>query len=214
MTNAPTKPKIYELERCSLYAPVAGNKRAMLTFSIRSGYPRISVFTRTESDNGGKGVINFAFDLEHFLIFLNRLEAIVRSPGSTKEKVTVRYRKKDANQRPTDELETAGELYFGKNEEGVVWLSILQTDRPRIQFEITLSDYHEFFNGKGERLTKGEASTLRSLVIIHVLRQSFIGQAATFRDVSIPRHEGGNDRSDTKSAAPVSSDGVFDDIPY
>lgn len=212
MATTSEKPKIFELSRYSLFAPAPENRQSSMRFGIRDGYPRISVFTSIESDKDGKGVISIGFDIDHFLMFLSRLEKVARHDGETKEKITVRYKKKDARGNPTDELETGSELWYGKDGEGIVWLSVVQTGRPRIMFKVTMSDFHEFFNFKGERLTASEASVLRTLTLAGVLRCSFTTQFAQWRDTTLPRE--GAPRKNNAAGVPATGAFADEDIGF
>lgn len=189
MSEATEKPKIFELGPYALYEPVEGNKRAILSWSIREQYPRVSVFTNVDSDKAGpgKGVINAAFDLDHFMIFLDRLEAIARGATDVKEKATVKHFPRDEAGNIKGDREVTSEVWYGKDQDGMVWISVQQPQRPKIAFKITLSDFHEFFNKTGQPATAAEGSVHRTIVMVRVLRQKFMERALAWRDTSIPR---------------------------
>jgi|ERR1700752_2235561 len=222
MTEQTDKPIIFELDKYSLFTPVEGNRRAVLSFSLRDGFPRVTVFTHIQSDNDGKGIINIAFDLSHFLVFLSRLEKVARSDElNKKEKATVKYFPRDREGRITGNPEPASELWFGKNEHGIIWLSVVQPKRPKIVFDIVMSDFHEFHNSKGESFTKAEGSLAITLAMISVLRYHFIERAVSFRDTSVPRQQKfipsmRTDKSSSKQTGTPSIDDIDidTDIPY
>lgn len=188
---ADPKPKIYQLDACSLFAPVEGNKRANLSWSYRDQYPRLTVFTRTESDNDGKGVLTAAFDLEHFTIFLNALERVARTEGEQRGTAAVKHWPRDGQGKINGDREVTCEVFYGKNADGVVWISLVQKDRPKIVFKIELSEYHEYKNSKGQVLTPAEGSVARTIAMCAILKEAFIRQLTTFRDTSIPRENKG-----------------------
>ncbi len=186
------KPTILELDRFTFYAPVEGNKRASLCFSMREGYPRLTVWTRTQSDNEGKGVINIPFDILHFNVFLDRLTRIARSETvPVKERALVKHFPRNSEGKITGDPEVTGEIWYGKNEHGVVWISAQQPNRPKIIFEINVSNFHEFQNSKGEPISKSEGSIAVTTSMIHILRTHFTNSATSFRDTSQPRPKTG-----------------------
>lgn len=217
------KPKIFELDKYSLFAAVEGNARASMNFAVREGYPRITVFTRTQSDMEGKGMINVPFDLDTLLVFLMRLEAIARSEAvDIKEKMSAKHWPRDPTGKIKGDLEVTSELFFGKNSDGVVWLSATAPNRPRIVFELSLSEYNQFTNAKGEFLTKAEGSRARTLSFISALRYHMTAKCLSFRDTSIPRDNKGPYSGRNKAAeanksvtASVAEDIYLgDDLPY
>jgi len=223
MSEVKARPPIFELDRYTFWTSVEGNKRAAMSFGIKEGYPRITVFTNTQSDHDGKGAIIASFDLEHFLIFLNHFEKVVKTNGPSKEMVNIKHFPRDTAGKITGDREVTGELWFGKNEEGVVWISAQQPNRPKIVFEILLSDFHEFRNSTGQLMTKGEGSISRALTLVPILRHHFIDKCLHFRNTSTPREKSlpysqrGNQTENITTSKPTGS--VYDnmdesDIPY
>lgn len=221
MSTQPDKPLIFDLDKYALFTPVEGNRRAALNFGLREGYPRITVFTSTQSDKDGKGVITVAFDLDHFLIFLTRLERLARTDGVSKEKATVKHFPRDATGKITGNPEPSAELWYGKNDQGIVWLSVVQPNRPKIVFEITISNFHDFHNTKGEPISKAEGSVARAVTMAGVLRYHFTDRCLNFRDTSIPRvktlpySQRNKGASNTGTPVPsIDSLDIGSDVPY
>lgn len=191
MTEQTEKPKIFVLDRYTLFAGVENNQRASMEFGLREGYPRITVWTRSESDNNGKGFLSAPFDLDHFLMFLTRLEFVARQKEPTKEQALVKHWPRDPEGKIKGDKEVSCEVWFGKDEDGTVWISLVQPNRPKIKFEIVMSDFHEFRTKDGV-MSKGMASMLRTIVMCGVLREWFTTHSLSFRDTSIPRPSKGN----------------------
>ena len=207
MSQFNDKPKaiIFELERYTLFAAVEGNARASMSFAVREGYPRVTVFTRSKSDMDGKGMINVPFELDTFLVMLMQLEQIARTEGRCVMKIDAKHWPRDGEGKIKGDLEVTSELFIGKNDDGIVWLSAQAPNRPKIVFELTLSDYNGFTNVKGEKLTKAEGSKFRTLALISALRFHMTQKCLTFRDTSIPRDNKGPYSGRAKTAAATAS---------
>lgn len=186
-SNQVKKPKLFNLDAFALYTPVENNQRASLQWAIRDGYPRITVFTRIKSDNDGKGFINAPFDIFTFIALLDKIEQTAKSPGPSKSMVTCKHWPRDETGKITGDLEVTSEVWFGKNDDGVVWISVTAPNKPKIVFEFLLSNYHEFKNSKGEPISKSEGSMLKTISMMRLLKHHYTQHSGEFRDTSVPR---------------------------
>jgi hypothetical protein len=183
-----------ELDKFGMYtdAPGAEGRRSRLVFSSFRGNPRITVFTGVPNDSG-KGVINAPMNPETFLIFLNMLESTAKQTGEVKHKIacdtTVKTSDGETNQR-TQQRMALSDIFFGKDAEGVVWVSVIAENRPKIKFEFTVSNFHRIYKGDGTQISKGEASSLQALATIDALRPIFIGHASELRPPYQPGMDG------------------------
>ena len=59
------------------------------------------------------------------------------------------------------------ELWFGKDDEGVAFISVISGERPKIKFEFNISDYHKIHRS-GNPITKAEASCLQALAVVRL----------------------------------------------
>jgi hypothetical protein len=224
MAEQRAKPIIYELPSTeSLFAPVEGNKRASLNWSVRDGYPRITVFTRTESDNGGKGVLTAPFDLGTILMLFDDLLRMAAKEGVQKAKVDTKHWPRDGEGKINGDLQATSEVWYGKDEDGMLWISVHalgpgSEQRPKIKFVWELDKYHEFTK-EGRACTRAEMSVARYKTHYRVLTQAFIDMCAKFRDINVEREKrasgqpraGG--RQDNYKAAPATAE-VEEDIPF
>jgi len=187
MSEENEKPKIFELERFTLFSPVENNKRASLAWSIRDEYPRITVFTRSDSGPLKNGIITAPFDLETVTAFLSQLAMVAKGPDNVKVHVTSLWGKRDERGNITGEKELRGDVWFGKDGNGVVWIAVRAPEHPDIQFKITLSEYHNFYDSNNRQMSEAEGSVLRTLAMVEVLKRVFANRCAKWRDTSIPR---------------------------
>lgn len=177
--------KIYDLQQFTLYtAPVEGStRRPMMKFGERNGAPRITVIP-----NAGKPptVISAGFFPDIFESFLTEFEKIAKegAPGvsaaldNLQKDPTFEGKTKNFDDVPKVVKNT---LYFGKDEEGVCWLSLSQPNSEKIVFRILPSSWHVFRFSDGREMTKARASELATVSFIVSLRRSlsrFTGRLA------------------------------------
>lgn len=171
--------KILDFDKMQMWTPTPGapGKRAKLGFGIRDGNPRITVFTNDPKDTASKGIIYAAMNPETFFAFLQLFEKVVRSTEETKMKIDcfgLRYE----NDKPTKDRILLSELYFGRGVDGIVWISVVAENRPKIKFDFRISDFHGIFNGQGNQISEAEASQLEALAKIGLLRTVYANMIA------------------------------------
>ena len=210
-----SEPQVYtfkELEKFQMYTPAPGaqGKRSALRYSSYRGNPRLSLFTNVPNDSN-RGMLNAAMNPETFLIFLDLLEKIARDPGPGKYKIDCMTtpRAPEGAERSTEKI-LGAELYFGRDENGIVWISVTAPNRPRIKFEYRLSEFHKVYKGDGTALTESEGSTLQALATVLALREVFLTHMGELRPPYVPN---GTKAESGKPAAKFDSAG-FDDLTF
>jgi hypothetical protein len=176
-----TLPTFNELAKFSMYTPSPGaeGKRAKLAWVVRDGNPRISVSTFNPSDTV-KAPINAAMNPETFEIFLNEFERIIRSEKPEKMKIDCLRGVRGGEDNRVTEKVLDSELWFGKDDEGVAFISVISGTRPKIKFEFNISDYHKIHRSSGP-ITKAEASCLQALATVQTIRRVFTQYYREFR---------------------------------
>lgn len=195
--------KIYDLEHFGFWenTPDRPGFRSKMLFSERNGAPRISVFPNSET---GPKVIFVGMAPLVFMEFLNRLETIAKGPKDAVDKIV------NMMAEPSEDREAARQpgnvpkivkntLWFGKDEQGVCWISIEQANIPRIRFRILSSAWHKFYKSDGTELTPEDCSVPQTLALVEALKLTlarYMGrlrvpferseQKTTFRDPSDP----------------------------
>jgi hypothetical protein len=169
--------------------PTAAGKTSALTVQVftaeKTGEPnpRITVFTRDPEDQGernGYGKIQANLDPVVFYALMEKLRRIATGsvgkedavPADGEDKVKMENKnyifpggKKSETPVPVSEIQ------MGKDAEGVVWISVLAKDRPRIKFPFIPNQFHTLFHRTGEQYSKGEASELWALGWIRLMEQ-------------------------------------------
>lgn len=165
---------ILDLERLSLFTPTPGaeGKRARLTFGIRDGYPRISVFTNDPNHSDGRGVLSAPMDGHTFYVFLDSLEEVIKHQGEVKHKIDCLTGIRNQEGRVIDK-KLQSELWYGKDAEGHIWMSVLVSGAPKIVFKFNIYEYHFLYKPDGTKLTEAEASALAAKAMVRLLRDVF-----------------------------------------
>jgi len=161
--RAPRVKNALDNQKLKLQAKNEQGRNANLSWNLFSNNPRVTVWTGVDGDKDN-GKITGAFDTLGFFQFLEGLKmAIAFQPTEGakdfRNKVELmRPNFKPGGGRP-DGVVKASEVWFGKDTEGVVWLSLCAYNRPMIKFTLLPNEYHQFRHATGESLSPGEAST-------------------------------------------------------
>lgn len=213
-----SEPQVYtfkELDKFQLYTPTPNTpgKNSAMRFSSYRGNPRISVFTNVAGDTG-KGIINAAMNPETFFIFLDLLEGIAKNKSPDKYKIdcSTLIRNNETGERATERTLSA-ELYFGRDDHGIVWISVTAPDRPRIKFEFRVSNFHKIFKGDGTAINETEASSYQALAFVTAIRSVYsthIGELRAPYAGGVAKTEG----SSAPAKKPVVGSNSFDDVTF
>lgn len=154
-------PVFRNLKNYTLFAPAVeeGGKQARLTLSFMDGRPRFTLFTNVSTDEG-KGIIGAGYYPEIFFGIVDRFETILTAePGTV---IPVRNLKpiRTDEGRLTGEKIVSSQLNFGKDESGVLYISLIAPGRTKMKFMFTLSEYHQIFKADKSAITEEEASVL------------------------------------------------------
>ena len=165
--NLPPRKKIaLDNRKLSLFAPCpsAAGKIASLAWRLVSNNPRITVYTNDPADmteKNSNGLIAAALDAPVFFLLMKLIYKIIDSPNGTKEKIENKNYIFPGGKR-SDKPVIVSEIIVGKDDDGVVFLSVVAYDktRPRIKFELVPSEFHSLYHQNGQQFTKAEASEL------------------------------------------------------
>ena len=132
------------------------NRRPKLVLSFRDGNPRITVYTGVQ---GPEGVISFPSDYATMSAVVNLLKEVAKAPPGTKysvDSLTTLYE----NNQPTNQKRLVSVLYIGKSKEGLVYLSVIAENRPKLVFTIKPSPYHVFRDENKNELPQEKISSM------------------------------------------------------
>jgi len=186
------RPQINELSRFTLWAKnpslAEGARTCKLAFTVRDNCPRVTVYTNDPADaNNNYGIINAPTNPESFYIFLNEFEKLIEGPNGKKIELVCRSRQWDQITNKPGDMYELSKLLAGKDDNGICWISVIAKDRPKIKFEILLSEYHDFIKSDGEKLTKEEGSVLQAKSLIYLLKNVYISHINGFRQKRTPQ---------------------------
>lgn len=133
--------------------PVNGARRSpWIGVSVFRNNPRLEVQTNVEGDKN-YGFINGNLDAASFFMMAKVLDWVIAHDGPTQRRVT-------NGTGPLNEIVPASTIYLGKDDEGCIYISVIDADkdRPKIKFIFTPSNYHTLTDGQGGALSKAEIS--------------------------------------------------------
>ncbi len=168
-------------KKFKMFGRAQGNDRqSALTWGCRDGNPRITVNTNVEADKKNMfGMINAAFNPETFFIILDLLEEVALSESEISYKIDNKTTTKTEDGKRSDPF-VASEVWLGKDSEGIVWISVIAPDRPKIKFNFVISNYH-FIHKKGEgAISAKTASRLQALACVRFFRAAYVPLVAEY----------------------------------
>lgn len=207
--------------------PSAKGKFSTLSWRLVNNNPRITVYTNDPADMTEKnqnGLISAELDAPTFFAFLQSIYQIIESDKPLRRKIENKNFIFPGGKR-SEKPVLKSEIHMGKDEDGVIWISITSFDkeRPKIKFEFGGGDFHNFFHTNGVPFTKGETSSLyaRSMIKIlenvmtHLMVTEYVEEvrkAPPGKDGNGNRnYSGGNNSNKSSSPEPDESG---DDLPF
>lgn len=180
--------KILEFDKLQMFTPCPGveGKRSRLTWNMRMGYPRITVFTNDPNDTTMKGVIYAAMDPTTMFAFFDLMGKVIKSQDELKFKIDC-FTTKYVDNQPTSDRVLSSELWFGRDKDGIIWMSVIAPGRPKIRFNFRISDYHGIYRGDGTPINESESSVIAAAASIAVLRTVFGGMLTRVFENPPPR---------------------------
>jgi len=167
-----TDAKIHDLEQFTLWTetPDKPGFRSRMTFGERNGAPRITVFTNQEPIK----VVYVGMTPMVFEIFLEQLEKIARGePGKALHIVNKDRAPGSDPKSDNPEMIVRNKLWYGKDNDGIVWLAVEQNNVKNTRFQLLPSPWHSFVKEGGVPLTAAEGSQLYTLALINAMRRAY-----------------------------------------
>lgn len=122
-------PAIRDLTRFTLFAPIEGVQQngrqayARLNWSMREGYPRISVFG-INSKTKEKEFVNISMDPINFNAFLIDFIELLKKPEPDVHMIVNKSPVKDKNGKYTSERVDGATLWYGVKKDGVAFIAL------------------------------------------------------------------------------------------
>ena len=211
MSEVKTGPRIQDLNKFTLFADIPGveNQRARLTWSIRGGQPRISVFLFNPATSRNE-VLSAPLSPEIFLFLCDKIEEVASAAPGTKYKIECLLSVRDAAGKPTQEKRTLSELWFGIDADGLVWMSIIDGEKPRIKFNFSLWDYHKLYKPDGSVFTQSECSIGIAKATIRALRDIYTRNMGEFVEYT----PAGNKNTAAATTAVKNDTSMLEDLSF
>lgn len=197
--GTPRKKHALDNRKLSMSAPAPGGKGfARLDWGLFANNPRVTVYTNDPQDaQNDNGKISANLDTPTFYAFLYKFNQVTLGPNDTHDKVPCKNFTFYGGKR-SDAPELVSELYFGKDADGRVWVSVIDAkkqNRPKIRFYFGTSDFHQFIHSKtGEPYTAGEQSVAYAMGYWDVLGRIMAHLQVTEYKEPEPKPDGNRER--------------------
>jgi hypothetical protein len=202
---------IFDFDKLSMNSTTG---KARLRHGIYRNNPRITVYTNEPDDaQNNYGAITAALDPVVFTTYLKLLEDLSSKTSANNVKYKIENltltQKEDNRSR---ELKHVSDLFIGKDEEGVVWISVVAPNRPKFKFEFGNFPFHKFYKPDGSEMTKAELSSIAASATATLLGNIFSTYVTTNYDhmPATTYKKGGTGNRYGKKPAEVESE----DLPF
>lgn len=159
MDNKNLGTKIISFGPLTRYSETVDGKYGTLSWSIRKGYPRITVYTENYEDKTKRD--EFSFDklitapMDGVIVGMV-ISNLKLAYAATKEfKASVKcFNTKFVNNEPTNEVILQATIIIGKDKEGVVYLAAIEDGKKKLKFKLLPNPkWHKFYNDAGDEIT-------------------------------------------------------------
>lgn len=216
-----TEAQAYDLENLQFWTdtPDRPGFRSKLIFGFRNGNARMVVFTNFEDDPKIPKSLYVGIDPLSFDIFLQKFEAVVNGDPGIKDHFDNMEREEDENGKfkgPSRSV-VRNTVWFGKDQDGVVWMAIAQKNVKNIRFKIVGTGWHNFYRaGTDQPLSEGEASVATAKSLIQRLRDANCRWGTLLRQPTPRKENAGRGKSSLSTGNSFSTDSktTFEDVGF
>lgn len=192
--NVQQKPKTVLNHRAlTMYAPNGEGKFANASFDIKKNDVNVVIRTNVANDaNNNYGRIAEIVPLDKFMMFLRMLEAAaVSTDNNFRWAYSHSDRKFIGPGKMTDGPVLIYRLVVGKDENGVVYWSMIQEKRPNIKFSFIADTKTNFKDGNNNEMPKDLESKFLTLGKVDAIRIAINSQAPEQYKHPEPKPQGG-----------------------
>lgn len=177
----------------SLYAPNGEGKFANMSFDIKKNDVLITVRTNIPADaNNDYGRLQALVPLDKFYTFLEMVEFAAMSTAPFRYAYEHRDRKFIGQGKMTDGPVLHYRLVVGREENGVVFISVVLEKRPNIKFSFLNDTKTTFKDSDGNEMPKDLESKFLALGKIKAIRSCMEMVAKELYKHPEPKQQGGN----------------------
>lgn len=157
---------------------------AQLTWSTRGIYPRITVFTSSQTtDEKGKfdynKMITAPFDYISLQMLFDNFKKVIEHVGEIKLEVAC-YNAEFKNRVKTDNIVLQAKVSVGKDKNGIIYIAAIEDEKPKIKFNL-LPDYrwYKHYDANSDEITdKAVISKMYATAYLKTLDKLFTSQIA------------------------------------
>lgn len=158
-------------KKLQIHAQNATGKSATLKFNVNKNYPRIDVYTNDDNDPKQKEPIRAALDQPSFYLFLMMLEQAAKSKDVYEKAIDNKGHTFFGGKR-SEKPEIISRLIVGKDDKGVVYITVSAKNRPKIKFPLLPTNWNDLVDAvTGQKASPGETSYLMALAWKEMLSQ-------------------------------------------
>ena len=148
--------KLVRLSHLTLRKPV-DNDEASLTWAVRMGFPRITVYTSSKiTGEDGKvdygKVITAPFDYVNFKLFIDYLKELVDGESDNKY-ILECFNVKFVNNVRTDDVRIQARVTIGKDKNGILYIAAVEDDKVKIRFDFLPNNkWYKYYDKDGKEI--------------------------------------------------------------
>lgn len=175
--------------KMQLQAPNAAGKNAGMIIRLHENNWRIQVYTNDPNDPK-QGAIAAKMDPTAFTLLLSLVQECINSEGEYRAYIdNTGYA--FPNGKRSEKPEVLSRTVVGKDADGVIYLSIVESGRPNIKFPLLPSSWHVLRNSSGDVEEKRNTSRLFARGWVMLWTAMLQGQIAYFKEEE-PKNGGNN----------------------
>lgn len=126
---------------------------ALLTWSSRAGFPRISVFLDKITDENNKvifdNIITAPFDYVTLQMFFNIFEEVINSEKEIKRSIDCLNTRFENGVR-TNDIIVQAKIVLWKTKEGVINIMVVDGNKAKVKFELLPNLWYKFYDNNNE----------------------------------------------------------------
>jgi len=143
---------------------------ATLNWSVRNGYPRITIFTDNKNNEGSFNydkMITAPLDYMAIMSYIDMFQEVIDGPNDNKKEIDC-YNTKYENGVKTNEIRLQGTAVIGKDKDGVMYIAAIEEGKRKIKFPLNFVTWYKL-RVNGEYLTESQTSIMYAKSYVKVL---------------------------------------------
>lgn len=180
--------------KLNLQAPNAAGKMATLKFGFVNNNPRLTVWTNDPNDTTDNGKITAALNLPVFFDWLELIKDAAMAENGFKSAIENKNYIFPGGKRSETPVVTS-RLIAGKDENGLVYVSVTAHQRPNLKFVFKTDSFHSFKDAQGNEMDRAQASKYCALGFYNLMSRMYAHLAVVeFVEIQPKQGQGGGNR--------------------